>query len=172
MLGVGSARCSRYIGRVQKTFNDKSVKADLECINEYFSCLPKSIVALEGHNRALERVREIVGKLKDLFRSLSPRLLSVNGKLELVLRKNSGFTDLCRLRDLANERTREEDLGWSLQELLSLDRSPATSCAVEGTFSQYKAILRENRRSFLFHNLKAFVVVTCNKFWTGFKVKQ
>ena len=157
-------RDAAAIGRVQKAFNDRSVKLDLECITEYFSCLPTSIVALEGHNLALERVRAIVEKLKDSFRNLPPRLLSAKEKLGSVLQKYSGFTDLCRLRDLANEETRENDSGLSLHELLCLDRAPVTSCAVERTFSQYKAILRENRQSFLFHNLKAFVVVACNKF--------
>jgi hypothetical protein len=40
--------------------------------------------------------------------------------------------------------------------------APVTSVDVERLFSRYKSILRPNRRSFLFENLKKVVVCNCN----------
>ena len=37
-----------------------------------------------------------------------------------------------------------------------------TAVDVERSFSRYKSILRPNRRSFLFENLKKLVVCNCN----------
>jgi len=41
--------------------------------------------------------------------------------------------------------------------------APMTSCDVERSFSVYKTTLTDNRRRFLFENIKHHVIVQCNK---------
>ena len=45
--------------------------------------------------------------------------------------------------------------GWGKKQLFF------TSCAVKRSFSQYKSLLRDNRRSFKFENLKLYFVAYC-----------
>lgn len=42
--------------------------------------------------------------------------------------------------------------------------APAVSCDVERTFSQYKRVLEDCRRSFIFENLRKHVIIHCNDF--------
>lgn len=49
-------------------------------------------------------------------------------------------------------------------ELEAFKYAPAVSCDVERTFSDYKLVLEDTRRSFVFDNLRKHVIIHCNKF--------
>ena len=51
----------------------------------------------------------------------------------------------------------------SLSDMRSLKFGPLVSCDVERVFSQYKTVLADNRRSFLFDYLKMHLVTKCNE---------
>ena len=52
---------------------------------------------------------------------------------------------------------------FSPKELNCLEYAPLVSCEVERGFSQYKCMLAENRRKFIFVNLKYCMIVKCNE---------
>lgn len=79
------------------------------------------------------------------------------------MENNSGLA-ACRLRDGDNEDFCSETFGWRINDMLVLERAPIVSCTVGRSFSQYKALLRQNRESMLFENLGAFIVDACNQF--------
>jgi len=89
----------------------------------------------------------------------------VNAKLQSVLERNPGYSTLCKVSDILCGN--EAELGGNEQELsaneLALFKfSPVTSCDVERSFSRYKVLLSDNRRSFQFDNFKMHVIIHCN----------
>jgi hypothetical protein len=86
----------------------------------------------------------------------------------LVLSKNPGLSLIKKISGIIGREIRNDD--EDLAELSSEDIScfkyvPIVSADVERSFSKYKAMLRDNRRSFLFDNLKAHFVTSC---WYSF----
>jgi len=88
----------------------------------------------------------------------------IKNKLSLVLQKNKGFKTLQSINKILNGESDEDNFSCNLTpgKMSLLKYAPTTSCDVKRSFSQYKAILRSNRRSFIFENLKKCVVVACN----------
>jgi hypothetical protein len=81
----------------------------------------------------------------------------VNTKLQTVLERNPGYLTLCKDSDIlcGNEAElcgNEEEL--SAKDLTLFMYSPVTSYDVERSFSRYKVLLSDNRRSFQFDNFK------------------
>jgi hypothetical protein len=56
----------------------------------------------------------------------------------------------------------EDDPALDSKDVTLFKYAPLTSCDVDRSFSQYKKILSDNRRSFLFKNLKMHLVINCN----------
>lgn len=85
--------------------------------------------------------------------------------MKTVLEKNTGFKSICTVSKILNG---EEVSKLELPEDLNLDDmtylkfSPITSVDVERSFSSYKTLLTDNRRSFIFENLKESLIVQCN----------
>jgi hypothetical protein len=74
----------------------------------------------------------------------------VNAKLQGVLEQNPGYSTLCKVSDILCGN--EAELGGNEQNLsannLTLFKySPVRLCNVERSFSTYKVLLSENRRS-------------------------
>ncbi|KAF0750132.1 Uncharacterized protein FWK35_00038415 [Aphis craccivora] len=80
--------------------------------------------------------------------------------------KNNGFKvlkNISAILDGENTTSRDgipEDL--TLNDMVHLKYAPVTSVDVEQSFSSYKNILSDRRRSFLFENLKNHLIVQCN----------
>jgi len=79
--------------------------------------------------------------------------------------RNPGYSTLCKVSDILCGN--EAELGRNEQELSANDLtlfkySLVTSCDVERSFSRYKFLLSDNRRSFQFDNFKMHVIIHCN----------
>lgn len=87
--------------------------------------------------------------------------------------KNNGFKvlkNISAILDGENTTSRDgipEDL--TLNDMVHFKYAPVTSVDVERSFSSYKNILSDRRRSFLFENLKNHLIVQCNNMCTGEK---
>jgi hypothetical protein len=73
--------------------------------------------------------------------------------------------NLCKVPDILCGN--EAELGGNEQELsannLALFKySPVTSCDVERSFSMYKVLLSDSRRSFQFDSFKMHFIIHCN----------
>jgi hypothetical protein len=87
--------------------------------------------------------------------------------LKAVLEKNTGFQTMLTISKILNgeEASKEcfpDDL--SAEDLAHFKFAPITSVDVERSFSKYKYLLSDNRRSFNFENIKYALIVQCNNF--------
>ncbi|XP_003739588.2 uncharacterized protein LOC100904791 [Galendromus occidentalis] len=151
------------IKTAQRLFVDATVQSGLVAIATHFSKIPDCITALEGHGLSLEKSLSIVEDLREEFRLLPTELSAISQKFENVLKNNAGFAELQRLRDFMRGEASGEDVVMPLDDQILLKFAPVVSCEVERSFSRYKSIFRDNRRSLLFENLKKYVVVACNQ---------
>ena len=81
--------------------------------------------------------------------------------MNYVLNKNSGLKKMIEINKILNEEA-EMNLDFSIDELASFKYFPIQSCDVKRTFSAYKNILNDKRLSFLFENLKMYLIPHCN----------
>ncbi|KAL4113932.1 hypothetical protein QTP88_017482 [Uroleucon formosanum] len=89
----------------------------------------------------------------------------VQEKMNDVLAKNEGYQTLAQISKIL---TGEETLMVRIPENLSLGDfayfkyAPINSVDVERSFSMFKVLLSDNRKSFTFDNLKKRLIVQCN----------
>jgi hypothetical protein len=80
-----------------------------------------------------------------------------------VLSKNRGYSALKKIDGIINGEVTEcgEDEELSVEDLSSFKYASIVSCNVERSFSKYKSMLRDNRKSFQFENLKSIFITSC-----------
>ena len=89
----------------------------------------------------------------------------VNAKLQSMLERNPGCSTLCKVSDSLCGNEAElggNELELSANDLTLFKYSHVTSCDVEKSFSRYKVLRSDNRRSFHFDNFKMHVIIHCN----------
>ena len=88
-------------------------------------------------------------------------------KLDSVLEKNRSFSTLREISSLLTGRKKETESEFikqfSSDELILFVNAPVVTCDAERVFSVYKTVLADNRRSFLFDNLKQHMIIKCNE---------
>lgn len=142
------------------------IKLDLAFIKANFSCIPDAILKLEAKGL---HVAEAIA----IFKSVRLHLEKIQRKDFLnkyvqVLNKNEGLTVLsqisCIIENGADALQNKNEFIESLHPdiISALKYAPVTSCDVERSFSVYKRILEDNRRSFLFENLLKHLIIHCN----------
>lgn len=97
------------------------------------------------------------------FKEGGPGIDFARSKFTNVLSKNRGYSTLKKIDDIINSEVTEcgEDEKLSVEDLSSFKYAPIVSCDVERSFSKYNSMLRDNRRSFQFENLKSIFVTSC-----------
>ena len=167
-LNAANYYCTNY-SQIEKIFNkfDRKDSSSIKSVQELFSVtisrnlayikanfcgISKSITHLETMGSELSWVQ---GKVAN----------KVNAKLQSVLERNPGYSTLCKVYDILCGN--ETELGWGEQELSANDLtlfkySLVMLCDVERSFSRYKVLLSDNRRSFQFDNFKMHVVIYYN----------
>jgi hypothetical protein len=88
----------------------------------------------------------------------------VSRKMKSVLDKNSGYETLCSISRIL---TGESFSTLNIEELTASDLvhfkyAPIVSADVERSFSKYKNVLSDNRRSLTFENLRMLTVIYSN----------
>lgn len=140
-----------------------------------FGFIPLEIKKLETSGILLS---ESINKIKQIETTLSlaPNIIgeTISNKLKNVLMKNNGFRVLKNISAILNgENTTSRDgipEDLTLNDMVHFKYAPVTSVDVERSFSSYKNILSDRRRSFLFENLKNHLIVQCNNMCTGEKI--
>ncbi|XP_018494963.1 uncharacterized protein LOC108864235 [Galendromus occidentalis] len=151
------------IKEAKNLFLDETIRANLVAIASNLSDIPHCITALEEYGLSLERSTHIVENLRRKMELLPADLRAISRKFENVIDGNTGFVELCRIRDVMRGEVVDDLANIPVEDLLVLKFAPIVSCEVERTFSRYKNIFRDNRHRFLFENLKKFVIVACNQ---------
>ncbi|KAJ4430000.1 hypothetical protein ANN_22204 [Periplaneta americana] len=135
---------------------DISVKNDLAHIQHTFSCIIKTLKSLQNRHLSLSESFEIINStVEQLNRGRGKVADAVRAKVDTVLSKNPGYEELQKVvAVMSGESTVKINLDLSPADIVKLNYVPVTSCDVERSFSQYKSILRDNRRRFTFQHLK------------------
>ncbi|KAF0756516.1 Uncharacterized protein FWK35_00028219 [Aphis craccivora] len=87
-------------------------------------------------------------------------------KMENVLKKNIGLAMLKKIKNILNGELIDmndlppEDL--DINDLTYFKYVPITSVNVERSFSAYKTLLTNNRRSFKVENIKKHLIIQCS----------
>lgn len=148
---------------VKSLLSDQCVKNDLCYIHANFSNISKTIQKLQNNHLTLSEnintVKDTICKLKSTHGKIADLIKT---KVDNVFSKNPGFEEMCKitaiLRGTSNVQL-ESDA--TPADIVNFKYAPITSCDVERSFSQYKSLLRDNRRSFTFENLKQHFVAYC-----------
>ena len=156
---------SSSIRTVQNLFSSTTSR-NLAYIKSNFSVISKSIIRLEAVGMQLCNALQIVKKVEsELHQAQGEVAVKISAKLQNVLQRNPGYSTLCTISDILCGKEVEFDnseLELDASDLTCFKYAPVTSCDVERSFSKYKAIVSDNRRSFKFENLKMHVVIQCN----------
>ena len=90
-------------------------------------------------------------------------------KLKSVLENNPALKIIQVISNALEGKLLVNDLNdllivnFETKEIESLKFCPLVSCDVERSFSQYKSILRDNRKRFTPENLEKYLICYCNK---------
>ncbi|KAE9542498.1 hypothetical protein AGLY_003359 [Aphis glycines] len=134
--------------------------------NANFSTLATSITQLETSGVPLIDSINIIQKIKAEIQKAPNQIGKIiYQKLSTTLNKNKGFKIISDISDILNGQgtTNEIPDDLTANDLAFFKYSPITSVDVERSFSIYKNLLADNRRSFLFENLKQALVVQLNE---------
>ena len=99
-------------------------------------------------------MRDIVNQFKNVTDDIGKKVCQ---KTEQVLRKNPGYSTLSQMADKMTDDV--VDLTSSINYY---KYAPLVSADVERSFSMYKTLLADNRKSFTFANLQKILVIYYN----------
>ncbi|KAL4097204.1 hypothetical protein QTP88_022015 [Uroleucon formosanum] len=155
------------IKKAKDIFNNPNLKATLAFISSNYSFLSTYITRLEKQNMMLSESISIVKIVKEKLQNpQGEKGKAIYKKLENVLSKNKGFEIIEQISNILegidNSMENLEDLNVS--DLKFYKFAPVTSVDVERSFSRYKNVLANNRRSFTFENIRKILVIQCNSF--------
>ncbi|KAG7161008.1 CGG triplet repeat-binding protein 1-like 5, partial [Homarus americanus] len=140
----------------------EGIKESLLFIATNFACISSTITRLEERGLLLSSAISLVNGVLDELKSLQSD--AYYGKLSNVLYKNKGFEKLKKVSQImSNGAIIDETVQpLTMSDLLCMKHAPIVSCDVEMVFSEYKAMLTDNRRGFNFENLRHHVIIKCN----------
>ena len=142
--------------------NSATLYGDLVFIKCNFFSYNTCFLTLQSRNLELSQA---ILAIKDIEKNV--QLLSgadkIKSKLEYILNKNNGYKTMCLIEKMISDGCILEDLEEDLtpDEVSKFKYAPITSTEVERTFSKYKNILKDNRRSFHVENIKKFLIIQC-----------
>lgn len=163
------AESAASIKRAQTLAKSPQVKAELAKIKAHFSEIPATLEKLQKPGVPIAWAIEQFQKIRTSLESMRDK--KYMKKFDDVAKKNVGL-DVMRkiLAVIDSDQAEQEDVSdefiesLSPSELAAFKCAPATSSDVERSFSSYKNILSEKRRSLTFENLKKHVIAFCNRF--------
>lgn len=162
------------ISQAQQAFTDPTLQENLETIHGCFSRIPLAIRDLQYQPTSEITTVDLINVVFDLrqyiFQLQGDIAVRVQRKFQTVLEKNPGFVTMTGVIDLLNGK--EVDFATPGMNVVTLRKfryfkyAPVTSVDVERSFSQYKWIFNERRRSLTPKHLEQILVIyfyTCNR---------
>jgi hypothetical protein len=162
------AASSQCIADCQQLFAKSELIVQLNFIKANFSKIPIILKKLEEQNLLLSESISLVEDFRDCMKlSVNVVCSRILEKLNSLLTKNSDLALLQYVRNVIDGQTPNDVI---IRNQIVLEKSylfkycPITSCDVERSFSRYKNLLEDNRRSFLLENLERHMIIYCNNF--------
>lgn len=151
-----SAEC---IEKAKEAFSSSSVETNLIYIVTHFKIILLTIKELEAKGTTLY---DNISKIKHLEKQLkeAPGKIAkiVAERLDALLKKNPGYSDLVQISKILSGDTNTKPNKIQTTDVPDFKYAPVTSCDVERSFSAYKRVLTDNRRSFTPENLEKVLI--------------
>lgn len=146
---------------------ERRVEANLAFIKSNFSFLSSALISLEEKGKSLSSSVAIINVVSEKLSiaASSPQCKSIYTKFQKVLDKNSGYKVLSKISEIIDGKTDSFDgLPEAIEtiDIVNFKYAPVNSVDVERSFSVYKNILSDRRRSFKFENISKIIVIQCN----------
>lgn len=158
---------AQSIENAQNVIAKPNIKKDLAFIKANFDCLTVAVTKIQTNDALLEDAINIFDSIRPKLQSISKRPEFLK-KFDSVAHKNPGLNTLRDISIILSgeklDKRNEYIDSLSPAEMEAFKYAPAVSCDVERTFSHYKRVLEDTRRSFVFDNLRKHVIIHCNKF--------
>lgn len=152
------------IEKAQELFASREIKSQLAYIKSNFTVIVRAITKLQTQGLELNESVEINEMIFLKMNSLTRKEFA--NKLKAVHVRNVGYDTIREIRDVLYEGKNSDNeyvQKLSPAEIGMFKYSPTTSIDVERSFSDFKVVFSERRKSFLFENLKKHVIVKCNR---------
>lgn len=147
-------------------FSSTTLTGELAYIKSNFNIISTTIKQLEETDIELCGALQLVTNVESELKAARGKVGEcVTAKLQCVLGRNEGYSTLCKIGDILSGKLatfHEGEPEFNSNDLTYFKYAPITSCDVERSFLQYKSMLSENSRSFLFENFKIYVICYCN----------
>ena len=143
------------IGISQDLLADSEIKGSLAYISGNFSFLPITITWLEKRD---ESIHSVVKRIKGVEEHLQQCEGEIREKIKTTWATNQYLRKYCKMKML----TSEFDEDYSPGDLGHFKYAPLTSVEVERSFSMYRNVLPDNRRSFKPETLRMVMALYCN----------
>ncbi|XP_060835176.1 uncharacterized protein LOC132918100 [Rhopalosiphum padi] len=154
------------IKKVQTVIKSSSLHRNLIYIKAHFGTLPESITKLETRGQTLSESLRVLEDIRVLINEAPNEIgTAINKKMENVLNKNKGLKILQNISKIINgEKPDENNIPEDIttDDISHFKYAPVSSVEVERSFSTYKSILSDQRRSFLFENIRQHIIIQCN----------
>lgn len=163
------ANYARSIKNVQELFNYHSIKNVLTVMLSNFQCITETIIQLEKSGANLRESLALVQNVENKISAGGVGIEFAKLKLLQVLSKNPGYSQIKNICGILSGEINNGNEGieeLSPEDISCFKYAPIVSCDVKRSFSKYKSMLRDNRRSFQFENLKLHFVTAC---WYSFQ---
>lgn len=149
----------------QNVFSTDKIEGNLAYIRSNFRIITSTIKSLQEQNMELVDAINCIDKVGDILKSVKGKVASAAfAKFSTLLAKNYGFQTMKKISLIltgeANSFDTEEEL--TISDAVFFKYAPITAVDVERSFSRYKNLHTENRRSFTFENIKKHLIIQCN----------
>ncbi|VVC34389.1 Ribonuclease H-like domain,Domain of unknown function DUF659 [Cinara cedri] len=147
---------------------EPELQSDLIYIKSNFEVLTVANKQLQEQNVPLADSLKVIESIESKFQNLKgTHGQAVLTKLENVFKKNEGLNTLKKISKIITGDEEPTDLNILAEDITCNDLvyfkyAPITSVHIERSFSPYKTILADNRRTFIFENVRKQLIVQCN----------
>lgn len=154
------------IRKAKKIFGSTNIQRQLAFIKANFLCVVEGIKTLESKGLELNACLAVTENIRSTLNAIETKVFLE--KFKKILTRNVGYNSLMKIKDilysnLQNDGDEDEYVAeLSPSELAMFKFAAVTSVDVERTFSTYKSVLTEKRRSFTFENFKKHILFASN----------
>lgn len=155
------------VRKMKRKIKNENLRNDLAFIKCHFSCIPVAIQKLEGKGVLPSDAIETFNSIRTNLQAIR-RQKEFMQKFDAVRDKNHGLKLMETIGQILdgdqNNIADDEIKDMTPNEIQAFKYAPITSCDVERSFSAYKRVLEDCRRSFVFENLRKHIILHCNRF--------
>lgn len=150
--------------RVKAAFNLPGIHDEFVSIYQNYGILVDVLERLQSSFISLSEALALVESVNTAFENEPEVPQSIRNRYHAIFTDKASFQLLRAINECISTNSQDVPEGlnnWNIDNVHSLRHAVITTCDVERSFSMYKAVLRWNRQSFQFRNLRKYFIVHC-----------